>query len=276
MNKELQDKAWSVLPKEFKEEVKKLYREFAFTREGYYVELFGLHNLTSDAEGEEMLTVPRRKVQEMWQRAYKQESQYSRTQDSSVAREELYYNRGIMSIIDTLFGSKCLPDLSEVKRTLSENLSEQKPAEPKFKIGDKVKHSAHPHDDGIYRVDDIKKSSDGFIYHIQGLIGISNVKESDLEPYAEPEEESRNLSQETANCDKQFDKILNDSLRERNRLNIAAMIEPALISCPDLWKRHGNYYAGPGKETRYSFAKLALEYADALIAECEKGGSDEN
>ncbi len=85
-----------------------------------------------------------------------------------------------------------------------------------------------------------------------------------------------NLSQETANCDKQFDKILNDSLRERNRLNIAAMIEPALISCPDLWKRHGNYYAGPGKETRYSFAKLALEYADALIAECEsfeqKGG----
>lgn len=71
MNKELQDKAWSVLPKEFKEEVKKLYREFAFTREGYYVELFGRHNLTSDAEGEEMLTVSRKDVVELYQEVQK-------------------------------------------------------------------------------------------------------------------------------------------------------------------------------------------------------------
>lgn len=28
MNKELQDKAWAVLPKEFREEVKKLYAKF--------------------------------------------------------------------------------------------------------------------------------------------------------------------------------------------------------------------------------------------------------
>ena len=96
MNTELQNKAWSALPKEFKEEVKKLYREFTFTREGYYVELFGLHNLTSD----------------------------------------------------------------------SEKLSEPKPTEP--------------------------------------------------------EEKSRNLSQETANCDKHFDNILKDSFRNERRLNMAA------------------------------------------------------
>lgn len=58
--------------------------------------------------------------------------------------------------------------------------------EPKFKVGDKVKDISSPHDSGIYKVDDIKKSSDGFLYHIQGLIGKSNVKESDLERYTEP------------------------------------------------------------------------------------------
>lgn len=52
----------------------------------------------------------------------------------------------------------------------------------------------------------------------------------------------------------------------QNRLHIAAMIEPALITNPDLWKRCGNYYAGPGRDTAHSFAELALEYADALIA----------
>lgn len=86
------------------------------------------HNLTSDTVEEEMLTVPRKKVEEKWQRAYEQEAQYSRAQDSPVARQELYYNRGIMSILDTLFGSKCLPDeLNE------DNFASKKPqpAEPK-------------------------------------------------------------------------------------------------------------------------------------------------
>lgn len=119
MNKELIDKAWACLPKEFKEEVKYKYNKtktkkirkecdlgFLNAHEG----MFGVHNLTSDAEGEEMLTVPRKKVKEKWQRACEQEAKYGRAQDSPVAREELYYNRGILSILDTLFGTKCLPD----------------------------------------------------------------------------------------------------------------------------------------------------------------------
>lgn len=137
MDKKLQDLAWSVLPKEFKEEVKYKYNKtktkkikkecdlgFLNAHEG----MFGVHNLTSDAEGEEMLTVPRKKVKEKWQRACEQEAKYGRAQDSPVAREELYYNRGILSILDTLFGSKCLPD------ELNEDnfaKSEPKPAEPK-------------------------------------------------------------------------------------------------------------------------------------------------
>ena len=64
---------------------------------------------------------------------------------------------------------------------------------------------------------------------------------------------------------------IKDGFAKERRLNIAAMIEPALISNPDLWKRCGNYYAGPGKDTAHSFAELALEYADALISKADKG-----
>ena len=68
MNKELQDLAWAILPKEFKEDVRTIYaatmrmvdkRESA---EQIYVNklstlegIFGFDNLTSDAEGKGML-----------------------------------------------------------------------------------------------------------------------------------------------------------------------------------------------------------------------------
>ena len=55
---------------------------------------------------------------------------------------------------------------------------------------------------------------------------------TDLEPYTEPEEKSRNLSQETANCDKHFDNILKDSFRNERRLNIAAMAMQGIVSNP--------------------------------------------
>lgn len=60
MNKELQDLVWSILPKEFKEEVKYEYHRVATkaSKEEYdlgfmhaHEGMFGLHNLTSDAEG---------------------------------------------------------------------------------------------------------------------------------------------------------------------------------------------------------------------------------
>lgn len=213
MNKELQDKAWSVLPKEFKEEVKKYFAHYRCainTYEAIINHIFGRPNLTSDAEGEEMLHIRRSEVTSRYE-AYSKES-------ANVKNNEPYlqFCEGRLNVLTNLFGSKCLPDLSEVKRTLSENLSEQKPAEPKFKIGDKVKHSAHPHDDGIYRVDDIKKSSDGFIYHIQGLIGISNVKESDLEPYAEPD-----TSHDTPVCENHSDNTSQKEVKMNSNRNLS-------------------------------------------------------
>ena len=69
MNKKLQDYVWSILPKEFKEEVKEIYSNaITYHPCGYNHKtdllkyLFGRHNLTSDEEGEEILTVSRKEV----------------------------------------------------------------------------------------------------------------------------------------------------------------------------------------------------------------------
>lgn len=113
MNKELQDLAWSCLPKEFKEEVKKIYshnpgakRMPENTSRGKAIlrDIFGHDNLTSDAEGEEMLTVSRKRVQEIY-------NSYCAERD----KEEPGSNRsslgGRIAMLEELFGSKCLPDV---------------------------------------------------------------------------------------------------------------------------------------------------------------------
>lgn len=104
MDKTTQDLAWRVLPKEFKEEVKKEYRK------GYVCEtltmlitLFGHHNLTSDAEGEEILTVPRKDIVELFQEVQKTISQCKGT---ALAVQSV----GIKNVLWSFFGSKCLPD----------------------------------------------------------------------------------------------------------------------------------------------------------------------
>ena len=94
MNKKLQDYVWSILPKEFKEEVKKeYYHDDSNPFELAQLEaIFGIHNLISDAEGEEMLIISRKEVQEQYQ---------------------MYKNMGMIKRLDALmrlFGSKCLPD----------------------------------------------------------------------------------------------------------------------------------------------------------------------
>lgn len=116
MTKELRDLAWSILPKEFKEKVKKDYVSIKGNpewNEAYNCALeeqFGILNLASDAEGEdEVLTVNRKEVQEMYQA-------FEKFKD----KDNTCFN------LMMLFGSKCLPD------------EKPKPSEPKFKVGDKV------------------------------------------------------------------------------------------------------------------------------------------
>lgn len=127
MNKELQDLVWSILPKEFKEEVKYEYRRVATkaSKEEYdlgfmhaHEGMFGIHNLPSDTEGEEMLTVSRKRLQEEFETAKKI--------GSSKMSSKMLAGAADMACktLDNIFGSKCLSDDGD------EVTKEPKPAEP--------------------------------------------------------------------------------------------------------------------------------------------------
>lgn len=133
MTKELQDLAWSVLPKEFKEEVKKYYhtlheqyldyaglhfdnakakvKERIVTLEHF----FGVHNLTSDAEGEEMLTVPRKRVMEIYNHC---------NGGGAQAIEDIFgkltYDMNNDAIITPLDKFKGLPHLNEKQKVITD------------------------------------------------------------------------------------------------------------------------------------------------------------
>lgn len=258
MNKELQDLAWSCLPKEFKEEVKRLYREFTFTREGYYKELFGLCNLISDAEEEEMLIVPRKKIQDFFMNFKREKSDAKSTFDkvSLGAR---------MSMLHELFGSKCLPDnVDSLPQNPTENCDNKshisadcnKPAEPKFKVGDiaVVRGFNHPllkQDGAIVTILSYHDKGDFYSCAIAPNVGI-DVDAKYLEPYTEPVNEA----------DKYFDNILKDSFRNHNRLHIATQITASIYS---------NDKSASQFNSIEALVRKALDIADTLIAEVEKG-----
>lgn len=114
MKKELIDHVWKhCLPKEFKEEVKKLYIEFynekphsdcSYGYLGLLIKLFGIHNLTSDAEGEEMLMCEKSKVQAV----YKTSKEIVNNEQYGTCQYSMHTQ--IMCVLENLFGSKCLPD----------------------------------------------------------------------------------------------------------------------------------------------------------------------
>ena len=123
IDKGLQDHVWNhCLPKEFREAVKRVANIFSRRTSGIlgrertlaetflneFIDLFGRHNLTSDAEGEEMLMVSRKKVQEMYADFDAISTAPHRPTDYI---ENVYeYADGVTIALDYLFGSKCLPD----------------------------------------------------------------------------------------------------------------------------------------------------------------------
>ena len=277
MDKKLQDLAWSILPKEFKEEVKNmykshsaLYRVISSSLEKIELKnsiktleyLFGKHNLTSDAEGEEMLYVPRKKVIQRYADTIK-------GLDGNISNSEEYFLNGKLTILKNLFGTKCLPN------------EEPKPAEPKFKVGDIASYVCSPtlkHKCTITEA--VKNEHSGkWEYNVMFEWGRSGkwIPESDLEPYTEPAEptctrtctddcpsQSRNLSQETANCDKCNDR----------RLHIAAMAMQGILGNADRMKSYEQIaMSEPYEDLSAVVARNAVRYANALIAESEKGGA---
>lgn len=130
MDKELIDRAWRVLPAEFRESVKSDYlyllsgkcREdlFSLGMMAKLQHLFGIHNLTSDAEGEEMLTCVKDQAVKLYDIA-----------DRAFAINGDKWYQGYMKAMQDLFGSKCLPD------------KEPQPAEPKYHKGEKVCYNGY-------------------------------------------------------------------------------------------------------------------------------------
>ena len=128
MNKELIDRVWKYyLPKEFKEAVKKEWQTAndeerfphdAFLRGCYstMVLLFGYHNLTSDAEGEdEMLCVSRKEVI----RNFKEQVAWKNHHQSSQHDRDIAM--GWCNALQFLFGSKCLPYEEQSKQKDCDN-----------------------------------------------------------------------------------------------------------------------------------------------------------
>ncbi len=273
MNKELQDLVWSILPKEFREEVKKIYQDLTVDYDKYAKEdawdtanaiyskicilreVFGWNNLTSDAEGEEMLTVEKGKVQFMFDGL-----------DSTRVNDE--YDRGYKAgkefILHGLFGSKCLPDNVDSLDSNVDSL-EPKPAVPKLRRG-----SFAYHDKVKVRITKIKANGDVIAYTKDGyrLIG----RECDFEPYTEPTEtftddcQSQCKSQNHPNRDL-CDKLMRRGFRDHNRLNIATRIATAILGNPDEVYRAKT--CGKGEQIPQNIAEYAVAIADALIAEAE-------
>lgn len=172
--------------------------------------IFGKHNLTSDADGEEMLTVSRKEVQRLFDSCNRHKRKRLLDGDS------IDYFDGEINILTILFGSKCLSnnDANEVNFASKE----PKPAEPEEPTCTDTCTDDCP-------------------------------------------SQSRNLSQETANCDK-----CNDL-----RLHIAAMAMQGILGNADRMKSYEQIAVSePYDNLSAVVARNAMRYANALIAECSK------
>lgn len=229
MDKTTQDLAWSVLPKEFKKEVKAHYAGLNAAYKAYlskdslsneecdrcnvlrekmalYQMYFGIDNLTSDAEGDdEMLTVSRKQIDALQGEIFKA---IMDAHDADDWQDAAHYILDVMPrSFAALFGSKCLPD-----------------EEPLF--------SNQPEN-----------------YNNENLIVVSENKPT----------ESTCTDDCPSPCPSQhFDNIINQSFADHNRLHIAAMLAAGMLA----------------SEVRCYPVDRALELADKLIAECEKGDNN--
>lgn len=312
MKTEQQNEIWALLPRWFKEEVKNLYRYYSrMPRKDQYdcgivdsIEtIFGKHNLSSDVEGEEMLTVPRKKVQEIYAQCY--EIQIDDNPNLSAVDVESACAK--IEVLEYFFGSKCrlnekidperlvnivkdsienpLPDkmllggIIEPKpaEPLSQNPAENcdkanlistddnKPAEPKFRKDEKVRIK------GVAGFDVIKSiygtDKGGYRYELDGEIAIYD--ESDLEPYTEPEEASPNVNNSDIDIAELVAKgCVPDPAKQFDIILKDSFYNERRLNIAT--SIAAGWLACHGMTTPKTIARDALEVADALIAECEK------
>lgn len=90
-------------------------------------------------------------------------------------------------------------------------------------------------------------------------------------PYFDAVFEHRNLSQDSANCDNHIAEA-----RNMLRLKIAAQMAQGmlLIKDPDIYYRSPDGLTQVINKDPKSVARVAIMFADALIAESQKGGAE--
>lgn len=110
MDKQLINRAWACLPREYREEIKRMWHNekesLSKCTAGYILtEIFGYNNLTAEMnEEDEMLTVSRRQVQKIYQDNCKEIDR----ENVSSSDKDCYET--VNETLKALFGSKCLPD----------------------------------------------------------------------------------------------------------------------------------------------------------------------
>ena len=286
MNGELIDSAWRVLPNEFKEEVKKRYKGCLFTANRYakveadlLEEFFGINNLTSDAEGEEMLTISAKQVERWLDEA---EAEIHKSTNGMYSSG--YWN-GKKEVYKKLLGPKCLPD------------EEPQPTEPKFREGDKIRilslHGRPTQDKGeVDVIAHINASNKEQMYYLENHYHCSyGFSESDLEPYTEPTgldksastctnvcpsqsvpnpnpETVRNLrkSDEDSESKALFIHIPDTTKMVENRLQIAAMAMQGLLTNEGV----SSFTDIQELEHMDFITYHAFEYADKLIKKAKE------
>ena len=232
-----------------------------------------------DAEGEEMLAVSRKRVQEIFDEAQKV---------CPTCEHDRGFRNAELTILRNLFGSKCLPDdssklqanvdsLHDNVDSLSQNPTENcdnkshistdcgKPAEPKFKPNDKVIF-----ENVVYTI--IQVCYEDSTYSLRkdetGAF-LAWIAESDLEPYTEPTDFGREVNFPTKN---NLAIYLKKSKNCDNRLQIAAIAMQGILSNIDLFKNvleTGTEILSGDDISFRAVAKASLLFADALIAESE-------
>lgn len=119
IDKLTQDQLWKCAPKAFRDHIKEMYQATQLKglqqtedveRADRYAEameaIFGEHNLTSDAELEEMAMCTRKDVLDLYQEALEL---IDRGDRNNYLNDKLI-GIGQKNVLYTLFGSKCLPD----------------------------------------------------------------------------------------------------------------------------------------------------------------------
>ena len=194
MDIELIDKAWACLPREFKEKVKKKYArcvkidaddnpnlpayavKSAISRMALLEKLFGIHNLTSDADGEEILTCEKSKAMQLYSHLLDlvENERISEHYSEWCDLEREYIALFGENVFADYFGSKCLPDKLNEDNFAK---SEPKPSEPKNEGTRQEQYVPKNAESGTHSLNHILK--DGFREHnrlhiaamaMQGLI----------------------------------------------------------------------------------------------------------